>query len=435
MRKPVPVLFFFFFCSIIIQGQTTDFLKQLHKEVEKTLKTNPPKAIRQAREEITIAQKNNYAYEEAVGYLDMGKSFWVLGDYPQSLKFHLKSLEIFERIDSIGGIISSYNDISLIYFEQGDYSKALQNLFKARALNKVYQNKKVETIILVNIGETYLKLGKLDSAGVFTQKAYSSAIETNDTTSKYAILNNLGTIYMQQKKHSLAIEHYKHALDLSQSVKDSRYVTEILINIGDYFLKTNKTDSSFVYLHQAFSISKQMNSGKRIIDAAVLLKNAYKTTKQVDSAYKYLEIILQTKERIASEEKIRQVQNLAFLEEIRQELITEEKEKEKKEQNDLVQYILISVFIIILFSLIILLRKKKIKFRFIEILATVGLLLLFEFIALLTHPWIANITNHTPYLMLVILTLVASILVPLHHYLVSLSKKYLISRQRKKRNK
>ena len=46
-----------------------------------------------------------------------------------------------------------------------------------------------------------------------------------------------------------------------------------------------------------------------------------------------------------------------------------------------------------------------------------GLLLMFQFIALLIHPYIEEWTHHTPVFMLLILVAVASLLVPLHHKL------------------
>ncbi len=432
MKNLLKILWFFFIgLHSAVALENTD-LKKLHDEVNKTLKSNPREALKLSREEILLAQKSGDAYAEAVGYLDLGKCFWVLGDYPQSLKLHLKALGIFESIDSLGGIISSYNDISLIYLEQGDYRKTLKNLFKARELNKNYKHKRVETILLVNIGEAYLKLNSLDSAGIYTQNAYASALETNDTTSIYAILNNLGTIYLEQNKGTLALEHYKLSLDLARLQNDQRYMAEILVNIGNYYVKTGQIDSCLFVSYQAYHISKTLNSGKRISDAAHLLQTAHKLKNQLDSALYYSEVISIIRDSISNNEKIRQVQNLAFLEEIRQDQLTEEKEKQSKAREDLIQYLIISLIILILFSLLILLRKKKINFRYVEILSTIGLLLLFEFIALLAHPLIANLTDHTPYLMLVILTLIASLLVPLHHTLLSLSKKHLVIRTRRR---
>ena len=45
----------------------------------------------------------------------------------------------------------------------------------------------------------------------------------------------------------------------------------------------------------------------------------------------------------------------------------------------------------------------------------IALLIVFEFLNLLLHPFLENVTHHTPVLMLVALVCIAALLVPLHH--------------------
>jgi len=45
------------------------------------------------------------------------------------------------------------------------------------------------------------------------------------------------------------------------------------------------------------------------------------------------------------------------------------------------------------------------------------LLIVFEFINLVIHPWLASVTHESPLWMLLALVSIASLLIPLHHYL------------------
>jgi hypothetical protein len=63
-----------------------------------------------------------------------------------------------------------------------------------------------------------------------------------------------------------------------------------------------------------------------------------------------------------------------------------------------------------------------------------GLLLLFEFISLLLHPYIEKLTNETPVFMVLLLVAIASILVPMHHRLERWMKGKLASTTYAKRN-
>jgi CDP-diglyceride synthetase len=63
-----------------------------------------------------------------------------------------------------------------------------------------------------------------------------------------------------------------------------------------------------------------------------------------------------------------------------------------------------------------------------SILTSMGiasLLMLFEFISLLIHPYIEKLTHHNIGLMYIILLILASALVPLHHKMESVIKKKL----------
>jgi ABC-type uncharacterized transport system permease subunit len=62
-------------------------------------------------------------------------------------------------------------------------------------------------------------------------------------------------------------------------------------------------------------------------------------------------------------------------------------------------------------------NKRKAKPRAIGFMGLLGLLLLFEFIALLIHPYIEEWTHGILVLMLLILVAVGSLLVPMHHKL------------------
>ena len=87
------------------------------------------------------------------------------------------------------------------------------------------------------------------------------------------------------------------------------------------------------------------------------------------------------------------------------------------------------MFLLLLFFVVlVILSQKKINPRAIEILGVLGLLLVFEFITIFVHPFIGDLTHHSPVYMLIILVLIASVLGPLHHFLTKWLKKKLVRR-------
>ena len=124
------------------------------------------------------------------------------------------------------------------------------------------------------------------------------------------------------------------------------------------------------------------------------------------------------KDSIFSQGNLNKIQALDFSEQLRS--IEEEGKKaaeaEQRRQN--LQYALIALGIIgFIISFLLLSRRHITNPRVIRFFGVVALLVVFEFLNLLLHPFLERITHHSPLLMLLALVGIAALLVPLHHRL------------------
>ena len=125
-----------------------------------------------------------------------------------------------------------------------------------------------------------------------------------------------------------------------------------------------------------------------------------------------------TNAQIFNQGNINKIQALAFNEHIRnlEEDAKRESEEEQRRQN--IQFALIALGIITFIIVFLLLsRSIVINAKVIEFFGVIALLLVFEFLNLLLHPFLERITHHSPLLMLLALVCIAALLVPLHHKL------------------
>jgi hypothetical protein len=142
-----------------------------------------------------------------------------------------------------------------------------------------------------------------------------------------------------------------------------------------------------------------------------------------DSAFKYENIYSLIQDSLFNNEMIRNLQIASIKEEIRQQKIIENLRLEKEEREQNLILAAIAVFIPTFLILIFLISKwSHRKSKLITSLGVASLLMLFEFISLLIHPYVQKLTNHSIVLMYIILLTIASILVPLHHKLESIIK-------------
>ena len=181
---------------------------------------------------------------------------------------------------------------------------------------------------------------------------------------------------------------------------------------------TGSPVSVIFYSKEALKYYNTVYYPKGAMEAAARLAQVYKIKHNTDSTLKYLEISSVLKDSIYSQQKIMQVQNLAFAEQQRQAEANERKIKEEKERRHNLQFAILGIGVISFVMLLLLLSNSIIvRTGFIKFLGIVALLLVFEFFNLLAHPYLEKITNDSPFLMLLLLVCIAALLVPIHHRL------------------
>jgi len=129
---------------------------------------------------------------------------------------------------------------------------------------------------------------------------------------------------------------------------------------------------------------------------------------------------------INSKERIRESQMLSTNEQLRQLEIEENKKIVKKERKQQLQLLFIAIFIPGFFLFTLLLSRIKIHIRVVKTLGILSLLILFEYLTLLLHPYVTELTKHTPVYEMFIFVSIAAILIPGHHRVEAWLIKWLI---------
>ena len=146
------------------------------------------------------------------------------------------------------------------------------------------------------------------------------------------------------------------------------------------------------------------------------MQQVFDSLHNIDSAYYYSRMEARINAQIFSQNNINKMQALAFKEQIRNIEEDAKQAKAATERKQNIQYALITLGIVTLLILYLLLSRSFItNTKLIEFFGVVALLIVFEFLNLLLHPFLERVTHHSPILMLFTLVCIAALLVPLHH--------------------
>ena len=289
-------------------------------------------------------------------------------------------------------------------------------------------NKKENYLEILGImGEAYMNLGLIDSALSFFQKSYQLSISQSEISQMIPLVN-LGEINSKLNQHEIAISYYKKALKISYEKDPNEMSRKVMIcnDLSNSFFELHNLDSSLKYSNIAYVLTTKRTNLNGKMDAAKRLSEIYKIRNNIDSAYHYQSIYYSLRDSIFSDEKKQSIITKASEEIAKENDRLESERNAEEERTKNLQLGLIAVFIPTFASAVYFISKKRKKnSKIITILGLASLLMLFEFISLLIHPHIERITHHNPMLMYLILLIIASVLVPLHHKLENYVKSKL----------
>jgi tetratricopeptide (TPR) repeat protein len=392
------------------EEQDTDRVLLLAKLGTSYLFEKPEIGFTYAEQGLQLSRTINYKRGEATCLNALGHLNRVSGNYIAGIKYHMQALQICDTINDLSGIALSYFGIAGNYEDEKDYKEALLYYYKIKPIEESLNSMEGLGGIEVSVGLCYLHEGQLDSALKYEQNAYELLMNSQG---KSIAIARLGSVHTAMNNYDVALSFYRMGIPIAMATSDNNALTELYSGIFTLFQKRQLYDSCIYYGKKELETADKSGSPALIAAACSDLFAIYKKINSRDSALKYLELASVTKDTLITQEKIKQQQLLSFQEESRQrEKQAELKATAEKRKQD-IQFAAIAIGVISLILLFFLLsRSIIINANWIRFL---GVLVSFDFINLILHPYLSDYANDSPILMLCGLVIISAILVPLHH--------------------
>lgn len=349
----------------------------------------------------------------------LGNYFRGKGDMPTALDYFFKAIPLAEKVKDKRRISSLYFDIAECYWNLQNFDECYKYA-KIGETNLPVKGSPMYDFMATQfhrtMGNYYLKKGLPDSAlmQVHELEEENSRLDKPNYT-LYSFIQN-GTAYSQLGENDLADVYFKKAHALSDSIGTPLFILVFNNSYIPYLLTTNQVEKAREQAILLLNLGDRHNNNVWKLNAAGFLSQAYNKLHQSDSAFYYLSMQSSLKDSVFNQNNLNKIQSLAFNEQIRKidEEAKEKQSEEERKQN--IQFALIAFGIITFVILFLLLSRSIItNTKLIEFLGVIALLIVFEFLNLLLHPFLERVTQHSPILMLLALVCIAALLVPLHH--------------------
>lgn len=395
-----------------------------------TEQNNPQRDIEKARQLLLQSEKLKDKTGEIYAHTQMGLDYRSFGNKVASIKYYLKALSQAEASGNLSLSAPIYNDLGNIYRDLGDYERAIRNYNASESAAVAAKNFKTQTWALKNKGQAYLLMNRIDSALICSQEAYQLSVQTNYQDYLGDILTQLGAVQAKLGNQALALSFYRQAIQEAEMNRSVKALCLANTALSQYYQNLEQKDTAIFYAQQAINLVEHTAYSNLSLVPSGLLAALYKGS-NCDSAIKYAARYQLINDSLYNAKSIQETQMITFEEELKKQERALESQMADEERAQYIQYGLIAVAIITIIILFLLLSRRFITHaRLIAFFSVVALIMMFEFVNLLAHPFLEVITAHSPLLMLMGLVAIAAILIPVHHRIEAWTHKKLTEKNK-----
>lgn len=376
---------------------------------------NPDTALLLSQQALYLSKEIKYEEGQSKSLGALANTFVKIGNYPRAVELYLEKLKLEEKRNTPRNLASVLLNLGVVNVLQEEYNKALEYYAQADSVIKKYDVEDMKYFILLNLGDVYNRLDQSDSAYHYFSRSLQLAEKLKDDDLVGTSMTGLGHSYLKMRNYQQAQSNYQKAIGYLQAANDDEILCEATLGLANLYKQTNRPDSAKLYASLSLATAKRGNFLSHQLEAAEFLSNHYRERQNMDSAFTYVNEVLQINDTINSKSRIRQSQILSTNEQLRQLEIKENKKIAAKERFKQLQLLFIGIFIPGFFLFTLSLSRITINERVIKLLGILSLLIFFEYLTLLLHPYVGELTHHTPVYEMLIYVTIAAILIPIHH--------------------
>ncbi len=366
--------------------------------------------------EIGTEQKNDDLL--AMGWSNLGYSFFKTDNLSKSLACNLTALRYAEKRNTPLILAMVFENLGLS-LSKNNPSKSEYYFLKGIDIIKHNIPKGFYTVVFGNYARLLIKNNRIPEAlNILHEFALLSRILNGIPENNSRYNEMLFEANAKLNQNDIAIGYGRTVLNyVNQSGLDYQR-SRFFYSLGNFFFQVKMYDSCYHYLKQSFYLANKNKLLNISVDAADGLSKYFLHQLNKDSSIYYLTKWRLLNDSLISVNKATEIQGLSFEEQLREKEIAEQKSTDNLERNHNIQLAFIAVGILSVISIFLLLSNSFIvSHKVVGFLSVLVLLVVFEFINLLIHPFLEKITHHSPVLMLLGLVAIAALIIPLHHKL------------------
>jgi CHAT domain-containing protein/Tfp pilus assembly protein PilF len=185
---------------------------------------------------------------------NLGLMYWESGDFERAIQVLDEARRILRGRDTTG-YARTLNNLGLYYQSLSENEKALAYFQSALTIFLGQHQRAVR--VHLNLGRSYMLLGKLERSNAALEQALTEATDAHDLSGRADVLNNLGQVLLKLHRWDLARSRLTEALALQRLVRSKRGEAIALHYLGIEAGQRGDTESARQSLTAASRIRRE----------------------------------------------------------------------------------------------------------------------------------------------------------------------------------
>jgi tetratricopeptide (TPR) repeat protein len=212
-----------------------------------------------AREAVELAQKEGMENLVALGYVDLGNTYFARGQYTEAEKYLKQGLEFAQRYNAPRRAAKALINLGSLRIQQGDTEAGIRYVEQARAFYQSGGYRKEESQALAMLGRAKRKKGDYAEAVDAFKQLLQLAERAGDPSLIALAHTELGNVLLQQDKYLEALQRFEESYKIDKSLGNELTISYGLNNRGDALWPLGRYDEASTLFEQAAAIAGKSN--------------------------------------------------------------------------------------------------------------------------------------------------------------------------------
>ena len=194
-------------------------------------------------------------------YRRLGNIYFEQGQFTLALEQFNKALKCFSSLLEISQIAELHNSIGVVFKRLGQLNNAVTHFERAREGWLETKNYGALAMTLVNVGYAYRRFGQYSLALDTIEAGIEKARRTGYRRAESCLLIGKADVLRDLDRYDEALDSYNLGLDIAREVMESYYVIGAKAGLGETYRLLGDSDKAEVLIKEAVSLADAQGQG------------------------------------------------------------------------------------------------------------------------------------------------------------------------------